>query len=548
MSDLFKNRIPGPAFRIVFFLLITVFIVLTRYHYGRNVPLSGDECGVAMLQAAGKWNAYNAFPTYQQIEGMEINRYIDYSPDAGLSDVLLTMRNDKLHAPAFYLLLHGQMKLFGNSLTAVRGLSVFFFLCSVIGIYLLGRVIVNERFGMLCSLLLSVSPYFLEYSIMVRPYPLMTSLTIFSSWVLIKILKQGGFHIKKPLTISYIILSVLGLYTFYSFAFLLFSHLVAVIIAAPKKSRSAIFTTGMVYFLIFIMLLPWVVPAFQGVLESQEKDQYFKGTYSTWFFFSQLIKTNLLPWLAGISLPGGWSDSMVAITGALALILPGYVLLRKREHRWPVLFTVIFLLYTAQVFVVDKILSTRSLVIDKQQYFIVCSFIILLAYGYSRFPAKPFFRYMLTGLLLVTMVAGFIYRYNHRSGFDGPLSFDKLAGQMELLASHHGHRETLIIYNTRQQRFLLPLVHRLNQDCQYFIADKGFDIEMLDTMAFRAGQHFLIVNTSVPEFKSRRLKWVNIDMGQIESKCLSENKFTIISKHIVRDTHPTSILEVKRNP
>src|SRR5512139_3853852 len=63
-----------------------------------------------------------------------------------------------VHPLAYYLLLKGWMGLFGQSLTAVRLLSVIFGVFTILIIYVFSRSLAGERMALVAALLVSISP------------------------------------------------------------------------------------------------------------------------------------------------------------------------------------------------------------------------------------------------------------------------------------------------------------------------------------------------------------------------------------------------------
>jgi len=66
--------------------------------------------------------------------------------------------------PLYFVLLHGWMKLFGESVKAFRGYSVLFGILTVMGAIWLGTVILNRTTGLLLGLLTAINPMQIWYS------------------------------------------------------------------------------------------------------------------------------------------------------------------------------------------------------------------------------------------------------------------------------------------------------------------------------------------------------------------------------------------------
>ena len=93
-----------------------------------------------------------------------------------------------IQPPLYYYLLHGWIDLFGDSESALRGLSVFFGVLAVPLIYALAWQLFRDRWaGLLAALLLAVSPLHVWYSQEARMYTLLTFLCLLSSYLVVLI-------------------------------------------------------------------------------------------------------------------------------------------------------------------------------------------------------------------------------------------------------------------------------------------------------------------------------------------------------------------------
>lgn len=129
--------------------------------------------------------------------------------------------------PLHFLLLRGWMGAFGDSLPAMRGLSVLFGGLTIVGVYLVcmegyGK----EQWGVasLAALLVALSFVQIRWSAEVRMYSLGTALCAFSSWSLLRAVRKSDRGISAWLT--YGVLALAFLYTHYFALFTLFAHAV----------------------------------------------------------------------------------------------------------------------------------------------------------------------------------------------------------------------------------------------------------------------------------------------------------------------------------
>ncbi len=116
----------------------------------------------------------------------------------------------------YHLLLHFWLWLGREDLT-IRLLSVLIGVSSIAGVYLLGRELFDRRVGLWSAALLAVSPLHVWYSQEVRMYALVTTLSLFSSYFVLRGLRGG----KVRDWVAYILCAVAGLYTHTFAAFII---------------------------------------------------------------------------------------------------------------------------------------------------------------------------------------------------------------------------------------------------------------------------------------------------------------------------------------
>jgi uncharacterized membrane protein len=110
-----------------------------------------------------------------------------HRPFGGMLNSLITENTN--HVPLYYSLTYGWIKLFGQSVTALRALAM---VCSVAALplfYRLSRLLFRARTGAgLAVALMAVSPFHVIYSQEARPYSLWMLMTVLSSWALVRAL------------------------------------------------------------------------------------------------------------------------------------------------------------------------------------------------------------------------------------------------------------------------------------------------------------------------------------------------------------------------
>lgn len=133
-----------------------------------------------------------------------------------LSLVIDAARAD-IHPPGYYLLLWGWVKVFGQSETAVRMLSVVIGVLAVILVYLTAQQLFGLRSAWLAGLCAAVSPFQVMYSQEVRMYILVAFWAIALVYLLVRWLDAEDTARRTRWGIAYALVGAAGLWTHYSF-------------------------------------------------------------------------------------------------------------------------------------------------------------------------------------------------------------------------------------------------------------------------------------------------------------------------------------------
>ncbi|MDD3345082.1 MAG: glycosyltransferase family 39 protein [Candidatus Omnitrophica bacterium] len=137
-------------------------------------------------------------------------------------------------APLRYIILHVFMFL-GNSEFIVRLPSLIFGLAGILVVYLLGRLLFGFPTGILSSFLLVFSMWHMRYSISASDYTLYAFLSSLNVYFFYRsFIKPSSL----PLRIAFVVVSVLGLYSFYPIASILLAEAVFLCIFTLGKKRN----------------------------------------------------------------------------------------------------------------------------------------------------------------------------------------------------------------------------------------------------------------------------------------------------------------------
>jgi len=101
------------------------------------------------------------------------------------------LRWQESHPPLFYLFMRGWLRIFGDSTEAAIAVPLLCGTSLILVIYFVGARMFSPRAGMLASVLYAFSPIAVRYSAQIRPYSLLTVLSLLAVYFLWRGLRQG---------------------------------------------------------------------------------------------------------------------------------------------------------------------------------------------------------------------------------------------------------------------------------------------------------------------------------------------------------------------
>ena len=199
---------------------------------------------LSLLLSTGQKKLYT-HPTDVPIVLAQYKSLLSIPIENSLGDIVKT--SDKLlkglvaepHPPLFYIGQHIWLRLFGNSVAAMRSLPALYSIGTIFCAYGMGRKLLNYRGGLLLAAVLGLNPFFLFHSLNVRMYSGLVFWAVLSGWATVelviyrreKLIDSSHHHLsssqatnkntrKKIIWSIVLILSVTaGLMTFYYFCF-----------------------------------------------------------------------------------------------------------------------------------------------------------------------------------------------------------------------------------------------------------------------------------------------------------------------------------------
>jgi mannosyltransferase len=230
-----------------------------------------------------------------------------------------------IHPPLYYWLLSGWVRLAGTTEAAVRSLSALLGVVLVALTYLLGRLLAGRWAGLAAAVLAAIDPFQIYYSQEARMYVLAAVLAAGAVLALLRIVDRSQAHdargLWKPL-LALAILETAGLYTHYSFVFVILVLNLAYLLQLRRKGGARqVWPWAGSQVAVVLLYLPWLPIAVRQATTWSGPAQAIPllpalATTWRWLAFGPTIETGpvALPLLATgllalagvVSLAAGW--------------------------------------------------------------------------------------------------------------------------------------------------------------------------------------------------------------------------------------------------
>ena len=178
-----------------------------------------------------------------------------------------------IHPPGYYLLLAGWQDLTGSSELALRMLSALFSVLTVALVYAVGAHLFGRPTAVLAALFVAVNPFHVWYGQEARMYALFEALSassvLFTALVLSALgqMTSGPYQLRRvvPFATGYVLINVAGLYTHYTFPFVMLGECLVFLLWLARRSRKARMLAAWVGLQIATLLLyaPWLPSAYR---------------------------------------------------------------------------------------------------------------------------------------------------------------------------------------------------------------------------------------------------------------------------------------------
>jgi len=291
-------------------------------------------------------------------------------------------------------------------------------LVSLLLIYLLGRDLFNRRVALVAGLLAATSPFLVEYSRMVRYYPLTGLLVLLTIWTFLRLYRKPSwlnwtwFSLSGTLLIyedylGWTILLVLYLYLIINFT----------------KIRSQITKWLLAAVVMLALFSPWIpvltsqlgkesspYPEHVEQVEKEAPRVAQRGMGLRGFVTSLIIKVGYLGYVFTIGETTYFWNWIIVVPLAIVifiLVWRAIALNRRREekdHRFLTFVFVVSLVILLALSEVYSVFSTRAFQLPSKIMFLLPLFLLLIANGWAAIKSAP-----VRITLLVLLLAGNAY-------------------------------------------------------------------------------------------------------------------------------------------
>ena len=303
------------------------------------------------------------------------------------------------HPPLFHYLGHFWLIL-GNSEWVLRMLPLLLGLGSIYFLYLQAKIMFGTKTANFAAVFLTTSAFHIYYSQEFRPYMLACFLATASYYFFIKFIER------KKLSLAYITVNILGLYSLYFFPFVLLSQAAVIIFIYRKKLL--LWLVCLLASLFFF--IPWLPMFFKQlkVGSGWTINQVWAESVAT-PLYKVLPLLFIKFWLGNISFDNEIIYGLIGISLLLlTLIILSKIVYNKDKKTVSVLiFLLIPIIASFMVSFFVPVIAPKRLLIVLPQFY------LLLAFAIAKFP-KKIAEFLAALVISINLCALLIFVFNSR--------------------------------------------------------------------------------------------------------------------------------------
>lgn len=456
-------------------LLIILLAAGLRFWFASDNPYTGDEV-TSVLNASVYRATYYDHITYGIRPVIDYQYMLTYTGEYGMEELLQRFtENSRGHPPLYYVLLHLLIKFIGNDILLIRMLSVCCSLLSIWFVYQIGIYLSGYRTGLLAAMLMAVAPFSVFYSSMVRPYPLAMALSLATTAMTLRFIREDTFNLRNPRVYVFSILSALGLYTIYHYGLSIVFQF-SLLLFSAKLERKRFIRLCVAGGILLIIVLPWMNLLFSTVDTVRTDSAPHKGANeSFWVVAKTLIHLNFVELFTIPALTNEAPPLLIRATRfglflmSYGLIVWGFFKVWPHRKRWPLAAAIGG--YYATNWALDLGADIHSLSMEKLQYLPVPISLVFIAAATST-PLQLGRRTIrLWPGVLALFITGSLYLCIVKPRYEDPFTIRAIQHQLHTKA---GDRPYLFMSNSHSERQFFTSVSVAPSHGDYFIFRRKF--------------------------------------------------------------------------
>ena len=225
-------------------------------------------------------------------------------------DVIKSVIKD-VHSPLYFLLLHYWARMLGDTDWAIRLLSAIFGILAIPVVFQIGRLLFNNRFGLMAALFLSVSGFHIQYSQEARPYSLYFFLTSLSVLFAVLAYKRINYA-----WIGYILSTVMLLYTHNTAILAVAAVMLFYLVVSWPWKPANLCPFLLANLAVFIFYTPWI--SFFVGQSLTVTEHFWTSTLTTRHIFRTLTEMVLIP--SGTNIPRKMHTALLVVPSSILLL------------------------------------------------------------------------------------------------------------------------------------------------------------------------------------------------------------------------------------
>ncbi|MCK5839155.1 MAG: hypothetical protein KAG99_04865 [Bacteroidales bacterium] len=193
------------------------------------------------------------------------------------------------------------------------------------------------------------------------------------------------------------------------------------------------------------------------------------------------------------------------------LIIIGFLKLwDKRINRS---LSISLVLYVVMLYFVDLFLNLKTLNVPKLHFFIMPVFLMILSVGFIKLPLRNYFK-IPTGVILVILLSYNLFQGSQRKfSYDSASFINKFSGIINDISNKDQQYCSLVITNTNQRRYLLPVIHGMGKNVDFMICPGDLNPEKMEGIRYvKQYKNIFIAGMYVPYLHKRNFSDNDIEI------------------------------------